>query len=87
MVVVTWRLGAGRYDTQVFLCQRGLSHWGRRVILDGYRAYDVTRGATLFGEAILNDAVIAGKYANQLCIHTLLSVAAPLPTNTACSAT
>jgi hypothetical protein len=48
--------------TQVFLCQHGLEHWGKRVRVDGYEAYDATRGATVFGEAILNKALIVGRW-------------------------
>ncbi|KAK9805518.1 hypothetical protein WJX72_002989 [[Myrmecia] bisecta] len=44
--------------TKVFLCQSGLTHFGDRAEVDGLRAYDCTRGATLTGQALLTNSLI-----------------------------
>ena len=54
------------YETRVFLCNRGLNHWGDRAETIGYAAHDITKGLTLFGEAYVNRAVIDGKSSNIL---------------------
>ena len=45
-------------DTQVFLTNDGLFHWGERADLINFEALDVNRGATTFGEASLMGAYI-----------------------------
>ncbi|GMH41817.1 hypothetical protein BSKO_09727 [Bryopsis sp. KO-2023] len=52
-------------NTKVFLCNRGVNHWGARAELHNYKAIEVTRGATLFGEAIVKDAFISTKSGNK----------------------
>ena len=47
-------------QTQVFLTNDGLFHWGERADLISYEALDVNRGATTFGESSLVGAYITG---------------------------
>jgi hypothetical protein len=52
-------------NTTVFLCQRGMLHWGKRVIVSGYEAHDITRGITMFGSAVVTDALINRQSSNR----------------------
>jgi hypothetical protein len=60
-----WPLTEIRSHVQVFLCQRGINHWGSRVIVDTYEAHDVTRGITIFGVFVLNNAIINRRSENN----------------------
>ena len=51
-------------DTRVWLCQRGLNHWGNQIELHNYEVTDSTRAAVLFGEALVKGAVITGRSNN-----------------------
>eukprot|EP01094_Clydonella_sp_ATCC50884_P004567 TRINITY_DN13609_c0_g1_i1.p1 TRINITY_DN13609_c0_g1~~TRINITY_DN13609_c0_g1_i1.p1 ORF type:complete len:1433 (-),score=246.70 TRINITY_DN13609_c0_g1_i1:56-4168(-) len=44
--------------TRVFLCQRGINHWGDRLDVQYYEAHDTTRAATLFGESSIQHAIL-----------------------------
>ncbi len=37
-------------NSKVFLCMVGHMSWGQRFEVVGYEAYDIVRGATLFGQ-------------------------------------
>lgn len=52
-------------NTTVFLCQRGMLHWGRRVLVSGYEAHDITRGITMFGSAVVTNALINRQSGNR----------------------
>ena len=52
--------------TRVYMCNRGLNHWGKRAEATNYAAHDVTKGLTLFGEAWVDNAVIEGRSGNPL---------------------
>ena len=54
------------YETRVYLCNRGLNHWGDRAETIGYAAHDITKGLTLFGEAYVHRAIIDGESSNPL---------------------
>lgn len=51
-------------NNKVWLAQWGVSHWGNRVQVTGWEAHDCTRGANVFGQARLSDAVINGRSDN-----------------------
>ena len=53
-------------ETRVFLCTRGLNHWGNRAEAIGFAAHDVARGLTLFGEALFADGVVDARSGNPL---------------------
>lgn len=42
-----------------------MSHWGDRVTVRGWEAYDCVRGANIFGNAKLIDALIDGRSNNE----------------------
>jgi len=50
---------------QVWLAQWGVSHWGDRVLVEGWEATDCTRGVNLFGNAKLYKARIEGRSNNR----------------------
>ncbi|KAL4433088.1 hypothetical protein ABPG77_006515 [Micractinium sp. CCAP 211/92] len=52
-------------NTKVFLCMVGHMSWGQRFEVTNYQAYDIVRGATLFGQALLKNAYISVQSANQ----------------------
>jgi hypothetical protein len=52
-------------NTTTFLCQRGLLHWGKRVIVSNYEAHDVTRGLEIFGDAVLSGGLINRQSGNR----------------------
>ncbi|KAI3430644.1 hypothetical protein D9Q98_005237 [Chlorella vulgaris] len=45
-------------NTKVFLCMVGHMSWGQRFEVEGYQAFDMVRGATLFGQGLLKNAYI-----------------------------
>ncbi|KAF5840653.1 hypothetical protein DUNSADRAFT_16026, partial [Dunaliella salina] len=51
-------------NNKVWLAQWGVSHWGQRVMVDGWEAYDCVRGANIFGSAHLTNALIDGRSDN-----------------------
>eukprot|EP00967_Tisochrysis_lutea_P050462 scaffold62073_cov16-Tisochrysis_lutea.AAC.5 len=51
-------------NNKVWLAQWGVSHWGQRVKVDGWEAYDCVRGANIFGSAQLTNALIDGRSDN-----------------------
>lgn len=51
-------------NTKAFLCQDGVGHWGSRVEIQRFEAFDVRRGATIFGQSWLDRAVIVGRTKN-----------------------
>eukprot|EP00955_Chlamydomonas_euryale_P030451 320552-Chlamydomonas_euryale.AAC.32 len=61
----------GRPATMVFtnnkawLAQWSISHWGDRVRVDSWEAHDCSRGANVFGDASVSNALINGRSANQ----------------------
>ena len=50
---------------QVWLAQWGISHWGQRVKVNRWEAHDCTRGANVFGKALVANAVINGRSGNE----------------------
>lgn len=50
---------------QVFLGQIGVNSWGSRMIVDTYEAHDITRGITVFGVFVLNNAIINRQTGNN----------------------
>eukprot|EP00040_Diaphanoeca_grandis_P024470 m.134453 g.134453 ORF g.134453 m.134453 type:complete len:1710 (+) comp29740_c0_seq1:166-5295(+) len=48
----------------VFLCRRGVNHWGSDVDIVNYEAIDVAQGAVLFGQAYLKHALIQAQSSN-----------------------
>eukprot|EP00039_Didymoeca_costata_P010556 m.142342 g.142342 ORF g.142342 m.142342 type:complete len:1233 (-) comp14877_c0_seq4:243-3941(-) len=48
----------------VFLCRRGVSHWGNDIDLIGFEAIDVEQGAELFGSAYLHKGLIQAQTTN-----------------------
>ncbi|KAI7839068.1 hypothetical protein COHA_007210 [Chlorella ohadii] len=52
-------------NTKVFLCMVGHMSWGQRFEVINYQAYDIVRGATLFGQGLLQNAYINVQSANQ----------------------
>lgn len=69
---VTHRTEDGKQDSthylknnKVWLAQWGVSHWGKRVTVEGWEATDCTRGANLFGVARLHKARITGRSDNH----------------------
>jgi hypothetical protein len=50
---------------KVWLAQWGVSHWGNRVAVKGWEAYDCVRGANIFGSAQLSNALIDGRTDNE----------------------
>ncbi|KAG1656076.1 hypothetical protein FOA52_005738 [Chlamydomonas sp. UWO 241] len=51
-------------NNKAWLAQWGISHWGDRVSVDRWEAHDCTRGANIFGDASLSNAVINGQSNN-----------------------
>eukprot|EP00039_Didymoeca_costata_P033682 m.43637 g.43637 ORF g.43637 m.43637 type:complete len:1732 (+) comp9991_c0_seq1:353-5548(+) len=51
-------------NTQLFLCRRGLNHWGNDVDVIGYEIIDMIQGATLFGSAYLHKGLIVAQSSN-----------------------
>ncbi|KXZ46641.1 hypothetical protein GPECTOR_42g852 [Gonium pectorale] len=51
-------------NNKVWLAQWGISHWGARVRVVGWEAHDCTRGANIFGLALLGNALVNGRSAN-----------------------
>lgn len=51
-------------NTKIFLCQRGINHWGDSIEVVTYEAHDITRSATLFGDAWMGNAIVNGKSNN-----------------------
>lgn len=45
-------------NIKVFLCNKGVAHWGQNVMIDGAEFHDVRVGAMMFGDAALHNAVI-----------------------------
>ncbi|KDD75714.1 hypothetical protein H632_c535p0, partial [Helicosporidium sp. ATCC 50920] len=52
-------------NAKVWLCMVGHMSWGDRMEVRGYEAHDVVRGATMFGQALLTEAAITYKSAND----------------------
>ncbi|KAG1679774.1 hypothetical protein FOA52_012685 [Chlamydomonas sp. UWO 241] len=52
-------------NSKAWLAQWGISHWGDRVRVDCWEAHDCTRGANIFGDASLTNALINGKSGNR----------------------
>jgi hypothetical protein len=48
----------------VFLCNKGINHWGNNVEVMNYEAIDVRTGAVLFGEAYLHNVLIQASTTN-----------------------
>ena len=55
-------------NTLIYSSVKGLVHWGNRVEVDRFEMHDVTRSATLVGEAWLNNGLVGG-YSNNLEAH------------------
>eukprot|EP00798_Chlamydomonas_sp_ICE-L_P010644 gene10644-12323_t len=51
-------------NNKVWLAQWGISHWGPRAKTIGWEAHDGTRGANMFGEAQISNALINGESGN-----------------------
>ncbi|RMZ52666.1 hypothetical protein APUTEX25_000785, partial [Auxenochlorella protothecoides] len=51
-------------NTKSFLCMSGHMSWGARMQLLNYTAYDIVRGATMFGSALIQDGYIQYSSAN-----------------------
>eukprot|EP00004_Rigifila_ramosa_P004839 TRINITY_DN152_c0_g2_i4.p1 TRINITY_DN152_c0_g2~~TRINITY_DN152_c0_g2_i4.p1 ORF type:complete len:1231 (+),score=275.22 TRINITY_DN152_c0_g2_i4:31-3693(+) len=45
-------------NTKVFLCNKGINHWGERAEIVSYEAHDIGRAATTFGESWVTKALI-----------------------------
>ena len=45
-------------NTKVFLCNKGIAHWGSNVQIDRVEMHDVTVSAMLFGSAALHNALV-----------------------------
>eukprot|EP00730_Choanoeca_flexa_P003190 TRINITY_DN11322_c0_g1_i3.p1 TRINITY_DN11322_c0_g1~~TRINITY_DN11322_c0_g1_i3.p1 ORF type:complete len:1438 (+),score=280.02 TRINITY_DN11322_c0_g1_i3:2619-6932(+) len=52
-------------NTKVFLCRRGLNHWGDRAEVIDYEAHDVARSLVLFGSSSIARALIVGHTNNS----------------------
>eukprot|EP01084_Bolivina_argentea_P204467 349184_1 len=52
-------------NVKTFLCQRGITHWGSQIEVYGFEAYDVWRGAEIFGEAGISNGIICGRSGNE----------------------
>ena len=48
----------------VYLCRRGINHWGNNADVVGYKAVDVMQGAVIFGRAYLHRALIQAESTN-----------------------
>ncbi|EFA75934.1 hypothetical protein PPL_10508 [Heterostelium album PN500] len=53
-------------NTKIFLSNFGLQHWGSRVEVVKFEAYDSNRPGTLFGDAWLHQAIVDGQTGNVL---------------------
>jgi hypothetical protein len=45
-------------NIKVFLCNKGIAHWGNNVQIEGAEIHDVSTGVMMFGSAALNSALI-----------------------------
>eukprot|EP01060_Flectonema_neradi_P038958 TRINITY_DN835_c0_g1_i10.p1 TRINITY_DN835_c0_g1~~TRINITY_DN835_c0_g1_i10.p1 ORF type:complete len:1217 (+),score=202.47 TRINITY_DN835_c0_g1_i10:36-3653(+) len=57
----TWMLFE---NTLIYSSLQGMMHWGERVEMDRFEMHDITRSATLFGEAWLNNGLVNGYSGN-----------------------
>ncbi|KAI3428632.1 hypothetical protein D9Q98_007455 [Chlorella vulgaris] len=53
-------------NSKLFLCMVGHMSWGQRFEVINYQAFDIVRGATLFGQGLLQHAYINVQSGNQL---------------------
>ena len=52
-------------NVKVFLCRRGVNHWGENAEIHRYEAHDVMQGAVIFGSAYLHDGLIQATTTNR----------------------
>eukprot|EP01132_Coremiostelium_polycephalum_P000408 gene408-516_t len=53
-------------NTKVFLSNSGVNHWGERIEVVGLEAHDCHRPGTIFGQALLSNAIVNGQSKNPL---------------------
>ncbi|EFA80459.1 hypothetical protein PPL_07294 [Heterostelium album PN500] len=53
-------------NTKVFLSNSGVNHWGERIEIVGLESHDCHRPATIFGQALLSNAIVNGQSKNPL---------------------
>jgi hypothetical protein len=51
-------------NNKAWLAQWGISHWGDRVVVDGWEAHECVRGANVFGDSVLRNALVNGGTGN-----------------------
>ena len=51
-------------NMKVFLCRRGLNHWGTNAIIDRLEAHDVLRGGVIFGATLFQNSLVVGHTPN-----------------------